>query len=51
MFDEREWRVGAHYGIHVYAVNDDGVDDEPVCTALTREFANQIVDEHNNTLC
>jgi hypothetical protein len=48
--DDRIWRVGEHYGIHVYAVNQTDEDDEPVCTASTREFAEQIVIEHNK-LC
>jgi hypothetical protein len=36
-----KWRVGQHYNIHVY----EG--ETPVCTALTAEFARQIVDDHN----
>jgi hypothetical protein len=36
-----EWRVGQHYGIHVYE------DETPVCTAMTPEFAAQIVRDHN----
>jgi hypothetical protein len=35
------WRVGSHYGIHIY----EG--ETPIATALTPEFARQIVDEHN----
>lgn len=43
--DTRQWRVGSHYGIHLYAVNPDG-DDQPIGTALTPEIAAQIVSEH-----
>jgi hypothetical protein len=43
--DTRTWRVGSHYGIHLYAVNPAG-DDEPIGTALTPEIAAQIVAEH-----
>jgi hypothetical protein len=43
--DSREWRVGSHYGIHLYAVNPDG-DDEPLGTVLRPEIARQIVAEH-----
>lgn len=35
------WRVGSHYGIHIY----DG--DTPVATALTPDYAAQIVADHN----
>jgi hypothetical protein len=40
----KPWRVGKHYQIHVY----EG--DTPVCTALTPEFAAQIVADHNARL-
>jgi len=43
--DTREWRVGSHYGIHLYTVNPDG-DDEPIGTVATPEIARQIVAEH-----
>lgn len=43
--DDREWRVGGSYDIHVYAVNPNGK-DEPVATALKPSFARQIVEEH-----
>lgn len=42
-YEGKLWRVGSHYGIHVY----EG--ETPVCTALTQEFAAQIVADHNNT--
>lgn len=47
--DDRFWRVGQHYGIHIYAVAGTGNpdDDVPVATAMTRELAAQIVEEHN----
>lgn len=42
------WRVGTHYGIHVYAIDPEFHDmDLPVCTALTAEFAEKIVSDHN----
>lgn len=47
MIDTRTWRVGTHYGIHLYAENPGGVDDDPIGTALTREHAEQIVRDHN----
>jgi hypothetical protein len=47
--DYRLWRVGTHYGIHIYAVNENG-DDSPVCTAMSEEFARIIVREHNDGL-
>ena len=31
--DTRAWRVGTHYGVHLYAVNPDG-DDEPIASVL-----------------
>jgi hypothetical protein len=45
--DRRPWRVGSHYGIHVYAVNGDDRDDEPIATAQSAKAAQQIVAEHN----
>jgi hypothetical protein len=47
MPDSREWRVGSHYGIHVYARSDRSFHDDPVCTAQTQEAAAQIVADHN----
>jgi len=44
--DTRKWRVGTHYGLHLYAINPDG-NDEALGTALTPETAAQIVAEHN----
>jgi len=45
--DNREWRVGTHYNIHVYAVNGPDKDDEPICTALHPWLADLIVADHN----
>lgn len=47
--DRRRWRVGSHYGIHVYAVEDedDRDRDVPIATALTSAAADSIVAEHN----
>lgn len=49
-FDTREWRVGQHYGVHVYAVNPDGEDD-PIASFLgppdvAQRLAEQMVHEH-----
>jgi hypothetical protein len=49
--DTRAWRVGTHYGVHVYAVNPDG-DDEPIASVLgspeqAKRIAKQIVAEHS----
>lgn len=51
-FDTRAWRVGSHYGIHVYAVTEIGEDDEPILTAsgdleTAQQLARQVVREHN----
>lgn len=48
MMAER-WRVGTHYGIHLYRCGPDGttVDDEPVGTMLTPELAAQVVEAVN----
>ena len=43
--DLRPWRVGSHYGIHIYA--DDGGESVPIATAMTTAAAEQIVREHN----
>jgi hypothetical protein len=54
--DYRRWRLGAHYGIHVYAESNDdappGVPliDTPICTAMTVAAAAQIVHDHNARL-
>jgi hypothetical protein len=45
--DRRPWRVGNHYQIHIYAINPEGVDDEPITTTHTAWAARQIVAEHN----
>lgn len=50
MSDMRAWRLGTHYGIHVYAETAGSGDDEPVLTALDRRFAEQVVDDHNHVL-
>lgn len=47
--DDRQWRLGTHYGIHLYAVNRDG-EDEPLGTMLAPEFARQVVYEHQAAL-
>ena len=48
MTDYRTWRVGTHYGIHVYAENPPGFgDDEPLFTAQNPDVARQIVKDHN----
>lgn len=44
--DHREWRIGSHYDIHIYAVNEIG-DDEPLGTLLNPAIAAQVVSEHN----
>lgn len=51
--DVREWRVGTHYGVHVYAVNPgpNRDDDEPIASFLgppdvARARAQQMVREH-----
>jgi hypothetical protein len=38
---QKTWRVGSKYGIHVYECST------PVCTALTEDYARQIVADHN----
>jgi hypothetical protein len=38
------WRVGTHYGIHLYA------GDEPIGTMLTPELAAAAVEAHNATV-
>jgi len=48
--DERLWRIGQHYQIHVYEMGEDEDADIPVATALTVEFAKQIVKDHNAQL-
>lgn len=48
--DTREWRVGSHYGIHLYAVNVDAFHDEPLGTALNPEIAEQIASEHADAI-
>lgn len=48
--DTRTWRLGTHYGIHVYAETPAGEDDEPILTALDGRFAEQVVDDHNHVL-
>ncbi|SEF34346.1 hypothetical protein SAMN05421837_107331 [Amycolatopsis pretoriensis] len=45
--DRRPWRVGNHYGIHIYAVNGDDGDDESIGTTHSARVARQIVAEHN----
>jgi hypothetical protein len=45
--DNRVWRVGSRYGVHIYSVNPVGVDDEPIGTAHRPWVAAQIVAEHN----
>lgn len=40
--NHHRWRVGKHYDIHIY--DDRNV---PVATAMTPEWAQQIVQEHN----
>lgn len=50
MSDERLWRIGQHYQIHVYEMGEDEDADIPVATALTVEFAKQIVKDHNAQL-
>lgn len=52
-YDTREWRVGTHYGVHVYAVNpsSDRDDDEPIASFLgapaeAKARAEQMVAEH-----
>jgi hypothetical protein len=50
MSDMRAWRLGTHYGVHVYAETPGNEDDEPVLTALDRRFAEQVVDDHNHVL-
>jgi hypothetical protein len=45
--DDRTWRVGGHYDIHLYAEDPHGVRDEPIATALKPGFAWQIAREHN----
>lgn len=37
----RAWRIGSKYGIHVYEGST------PVCTALTEDYARQIISDHN----
>lgn len=48
MIDTRNWRIGTHYGIHGYAENGDSSDDEPIFTAMSKRFANQIIADHNS---
>lgn len=48
MIDTRRWRIGTHYGIHGYAENDGSGDSEPVFTAMSKRFANQIIADHNS---
>lgn len=46
--DRRVWRVGEHYGIHIYAVDPDSPGhDVPIATAMTAAAADQIVADHN----
>jgi hypothetical protein len=47
--DPRMWRVGASYGIHVYAVVPGG-SDEPIGTMMHQEHARQVVADHNARL-
>jgi hypothetical protein len=53
--DDRVWRVGDSYSIHVYAINQLGMKDDPVCTVVghpvkAQFLARQIVREHNAVL-
>ncbi len=41
------WRVGSHYGIHIYAVTGPNTDDIPVGTMLTVALAQEAVTAHN----
>lgn len=47
MNDERTWRVGTHYGIHIYAEGLGTFEDEPIGTTHNRGHAEQIVRDHN----
>lgn len=44
------FRVGSHYGIHIYEheAADPSPDDVPVATAMTEAYAKQIVSALNN---
>ncbi len=45
------WRVGSHYGIHIYAVAGyDNGDDIPVGTMFTVALAREAVEAHNARL-
>ncbi len=44
------WRVGSHYGIHIYAVTRGTADDIPVGTMLTVALAQEAVAAHNARL-
>ena len=46
---EVRWRVGSHYGIHIYAITEEG-EDVPVGTAMTPELAQRAVSDHNTLL-
>jgi gluconate kinase len=48
--DSRTWRLGTHYGIHVYAETPAEDDDQPVLTALDPAYAEQVVEDHNHVL-
>lgn len=50
MTDSRTWRLGTHYGVHVYAETPGEDDDQPVLTALDPAFADQVVEDHNHVL-
>jgi hypothetical protein len=55
--DRRPWRVGNHLGVTIIAEGHDAPDeygrrlvDELVATAQTTDWAQQICDDHNETL-
>lgn len=51
--EELEWRVGTHYGIHIYAerpLKAGGTVSYPVGTAMDPGLANRIVEDHNEGL-
>lgn len=44
---ERPWRVGLRHKIHIYEESEEGERGIPVATAMTEEYAEQIVRDHN----
>jgi hypothetical protein len=48
--EDYQWRVGGHYGIHIYAVTYDCNQVEvsiPIGSAMSTGFATKIVEDHN----